>query len=895
MAFRYANRLAVTGIAAAMSLAVSMPLGAQEDEEVQEFDTFEVTGSRLKRTDFEGPLPVVQYSRDDIEAAGDITVSQFLRELPFNTFGSFEPESISGSGGQVSTDIDLRGLGSNRTLVILDGRRLPSSGQFSGAAQNLQILPLSAVERIEILKEGASAVYGSDAIGGVINIITRKDYQGVQFAAQVDRPTSDGGDGASYSFLGGLTGGNGSLLFSAEHAQRGAIKAKDRDFLFSQPPSPIGFPPSFARNPTDGDDPPNPNFVPAPNCPTGGFDSSAAFPNSNAQAVPGFPGEFCAFRFASVSGETPDFARDSFTVLGNYSLSDDINLFTRMLTSRLKSENNLAPAPAFIPGAVQPDDPNNPTRGERAGTTDGYLLDVAFRFVPLGNREPTDEEEVFSFLGGLEGTFLNGLADWDAAIFHNRSRTSAQLANLFLLSELFAAVEEGAFNFFNPSPDVLNRVRHTATTDFESVSKGLELQVSFLDLLGSGFPLAVGGEFREDSLSIQSDPQSVAGNVAGSSGGSGVSADRDVSAIYAETAFFLLDDMIEIGLAGRFDDYSDAGSEFSPKISFGLRPIDSVLARASYSEGFRAPDLNELFTSPAQSFTGAIDSLRCEQAGGTGPLCQAGQFEARIGGNPELTPEQSENISVGVVWSPLDGLSFALDYYDILVEELIATLGSQEILDNEADCAFNRPSCDPSLVSAVTRNPNNDNITLIQLTPFNFSELETSGIDFDVNYSLPTAGLGTFNFNLVLTHVLNYDIQTTLAGDVEDRVDTVQAAQGSGTVYAEYRGQLNVGWSLGDMSSALQIQHTPSTPDCTAAQRDSGGAVAALCNEQYDSYTLVDLQFGMKFPGFGTTVTLGVQDLFDEDVPISQQTASYIKEATNIFGRTPYLRIQQDF
>ena len=249
MAFRYANRLAVTGLAAAMSLAVSMPLGAQEDEEVQEFDTFEVTGSRLKRTDFEGPLPVVQYSRDDIEAAGDITVSQFLRELPFNTFGSFEPESISGSGGQVSTDIDLRGLGSNRTLVILDGRRLPSSGQFSGAAQNLQILPLSAVERIEILKEGASAVYGSDAIGGVINIITRKDYQGVQFAAQVDRPTSDGGDGASYSFLGGLTGGNGSLLFLPSMRRGERSRQKIGTFCSVSRRVPLGFHPASRVTP----------------------------------------------------------------------------------------------------------------------------------------------------------------------------------------------------------------------------------------------------------------------------------------------------------------------------------------------------------------------------------------------------------------------------------------------------------------------------------------------------------------------------------------------------------------------------------------------------------------------------------------------------------------------
>ncbi|HUO82441.1 MAG TPA: TonB-dependent receptor plug domain-containing protein, partial [Gammaproteobacteria bacterium] len=215
-------RYALSAGVAASFIGAPQMAAAQDDEDVADQGLITVTGSRIQRVDIEGPSPVAVISREDIEATGDISVAEVLRGSTFNQFGSFKTRS--GSSAQSSSTVSLRGLGSTRTLVLLDGRRISGAPNFgAGSAQNLNTIPIAAVERIEVLRDGASAIYGSDAIGGVINVILRKDYEGLQLNGHVGRPTNSGGDEDSYGLVGGISSGKGNITFSLDHEERDII------------------------------------------------------------------------------------------------------------------------------------------------------------------------------------------------------------------------------------------------------------------------------------------------------------------------------------------------------------------------------------------------------------------------------------------------------------------------------------------------------------------------------------------------------------------------------------------------------------------------------------------------------------------------------------------------
>lgn len=219
-----AVRFGLTAGAVGVLGLLAMPARAQE--EAAQLDRIEVTGSRIKRATAEGALPVAVITREDIDVSGDVSVADFLRNTTFNSFGSFRPQS--GSSAQAVATINLRGIGAARTLVLIDGRRAPVSPSL-GQGQDLNTIPLAAVERIEILSDGASAIYGSDAIGGVVNIITRKDFSGAEMTLGVSKPKRDGGETEEGSVIFGAAGDRGNMLAGISYSNRGIIFARERD------------------------------------------------------------------------------------------------------------------------------------------------------------------------------------------------------------------------------------------------------------------------------------------------------------------------------------------------------------------------------------------------------------------------------------------------------------------------------------------------------------------------------------------------------------------------------------------------------------------------------------------------------------------------------------------
>lgn len=847
------------------------------DEGRVELDSVEVTGSRIKRVDVEGPLPVTQISRQDIDASGDISIGDLLRDQSFNSFGSFTPASGFGGGAAGGQLLSLRGLGAERTLILIDGRRLPAAPAFSGAAQNLNVIPIAAIERIEVLREGASAVYGSDAIGGVVNIITRKDFEGIQISGQVERPSQEGGDGASSSIVGGVSNSQGNLFFALDHSQRDIIFSRDRAFTSGRT-SPLGGPGSFRRIFADGT---RGEWEPMDGC--------GDTPESSVGAVPELgAGTGCRYDFTKVAAETAATTRDTLTVNGNYFLSDTVSGFARLMATRASSFGRFAPAPAIFFDFIQPGNPNNPTRNEPGCGTEGCALDLAYRFTSLGNRDTFVDDDVRQSLFGLTGTFdALGGGDWEVAVIDNRYKQSDVGLNYGLISNFLlasqVAEENGGFNPFNPSPEAAEFVRHTISTDNLYVSRGADLKASLFEIPGLPIrvPVVVGAEYREDDYRSQADAQSDAGNVFGSAGGS-ARGNRTYNAVFAETAINVLENL-ELGFALRRDEYSDFGGQVSPKLSLGYRPLNTLLLRGSFSQGFRAPDLDVLNRPGSQGFPFTIDTLRCQNAGGEGELCAQVQRETNFTGNPDLGPEESDNFNVGFVYNILDDLTLTLDYYRIELQDGIGNLAAQDVLDNEFRCAQEGRTCDPSREGRVIRGQDGT-ITLIVAPAANLAVQETDGLDMEVAYGFNAGALGSFRLNTGISYVFTFKEQTSPDGGLIEQIDTVGVP--------EYRGAASLTWIQGAVSSTLGVSHIAATKDCTPAQRD---AASVACSRNFASFTKWDVQANYSLPWQGV-IGVGVRNLFDRDPSFSRALGQrYDISLHDLYGRVPYLRYTQTF
>lgn len=863
-AVRYAL---VAGLVAGVGVS---PAVAQDD--AVQLDKVEVTGSRIKRVDVEGPLPLTVFTREDIEASGSLNIADFIRETNFNSFGSFDASSGFAGGAQGTSVVDLRGLGSGRTLVLIDGRRIAGAPSFfGGGAQNLNGLPLAAIERIEVLRDGASAVYGADAIGGVINVITRKDFDGLQVSTTYTAPSQPGGDERYGSITGGISSGRGNVIFTIDHYERDIVFRADRPYIFNQTPSTLGFPGSFLRR-----DPVTGATVglwsPDPRCPTA-FDSDPNFPDSARQEFPGL-GTFCMFRFTSQAGQTAAIDRDTATLFFNYNLTDDIQAFGRTSYSRNGSFGRFASAPAIFPRFIGPTNPNNPTLGE-LGPGQGYLLDLRFRFVPLGARDSVTVDNVVENLYGIRGTMdFAGGADWELTAFHNRYRQLDIGEGYGLISTFFDVVADGSFNPFGAlNPAVTGQVAHTTITNNQTRDFGVDgrLNFSLFEMAAGPAGFATGFEYRDTQFSAFGDAQSNAGNVFGSAGGS-ANGERALYSVFVEALFPILDNL-ELGAAARYDSYNDFGSDVSPKISVLWRPLDTLVVRASVGEGFRAPDLENVGRLRSQSFPAFVDQFGCSLAPTNTFLCTSQQREIEIGGNPNLGAENSRQYSLGFVWNVLDNLSVGIDHYRIELENGIGSVPLSQIMANELRCRTGQEPCIPGLLGNVVRDTNQQ-LIIVRVVPTNFSGIVTKGYDGDISYRMDT-DYGRFAFSGSMSFVDEYTLRTLTSADL------------AGTAFApKRRASMGVNWSYGDYGATLNGSYV-------GASCSFGGGSTGACEDRIGSFTTFDLQGSWETPWKGQ-IALGVRNLADRDPPLDAfGEGDY--GLTPLWGRVPYIRYTQNF
>lgn len=323
---------AAVAFALASAAVVATPVLAEEGQNVEKLQKIKVTGSRISRVDVEGSTPVVSVTKAKIEQSGQQTVADYLKQASYNSFGGVSP--ASGSSFQSQSSVGLRGLGSERTLVLLNGKRVAGSPTMGGTAINLNTIPMAAVERVEVNLDGGSAIYGSDAIGGVINVVLKEGYDGLTFQGRLGSPTEEGGDESSGSVVAGVNGEKGSLMAVYEHDKKDVIYSRDRDYLAKQGND---APSAYGRN-VEGI-----TGLDANGDPIWKYGPLAGATNADGSCKEPFIGfeDGCNFNYGQVAATTASRSRDTLYVNGRYHINDNVDFVPQIIGSRVESFGRL--------------------------------------------------------------------------------------------------------------------------------------------------------------------------------------------------------------------------------------------------------------------------------------------------------------------------------------------------------------------------------------------------------------------------------------------------------------------------------------------------------------------------------------------------------------------------
>jgi iron complex outermembrane receptor protein len=853
----------------------------------------EVTGSNIKRVEAEGALPVQVITRADIEREGIQTATQLVERLSSNSsVGSLNLQGSEGATLVGYSSASLRGLGSQRTLVLLNGRRLANTA-FSGTSVDVNSIPLSAIERVEVLTDGASAIYGTDAIAGVINFILRNDFSGVEASAYYGDSDQGGGKVQRYN----LTAGWGDLakdkinvFGTIDYNKVDPIAASQRGFSKS------AYIPGAAGGAYDrasGNSIPGNVSIPG----------VGTFSPANPACLP--PYSFptlrsptqCRFDYASVIDIVPP--SESLNAWGGlrWNFANDHQFFVEGSWSRTESTSKVSPSPIAAstilggePVLTIPSSPFYPHALAQQYGVDGQPLAVAWRGLELGPRTDVNTIEQYRFVAGLQGV----VAGWDytASVNWSQSKgTTDWTAGWVSGSTLLPILNSGQINLFGfNSPEAVNQMRralivgkvidNTGTMTDVNVTATKEIWA----LPAGPLALALGAQYRREQFEQNAATALSSGDVPGLGGSisSLPEVSRNMWAAYGELNIPIVK-TLEANVALRYDDYQNVGSTWNPKVSLRWQPSQQWLVRGAYGTGFRAPGLPELYLPNYYSATGGTynDPLRCSTTGSSRD-CNA-QFTTQLGGNPDLKPEKSTNWTAGVIFEPVQQFSFGAEYYWIKMKDVIGTPPEQPIFDDmvaaEAAGTLVRyapgsPGCPASEQVGGIPCPVNYAIQ----NQVNITQITTSGIDFTINARTKATDFGVLNFGFQGTYVIQWDQEQPgvgtqkLVGTYAGGIATTVNGPGSTGAFPRWKHNANLGWTYGPYSANLTqtfVNGYTEEPDDAPTRRVGSYNIWGLNG----SYT--------GFKNF--TLTFGIKNLFDTDPPYTRQ-----KQAFQI-GYDPYL------
>jgi len=906
---RYVHRLRPVVFAAAALCALAARAQDAVDPTVQRV---EVTGSSIKRLAGETALPVQTISREEIARSGVTTAAELMKTISANTAPLSDGASITdGTSGQRGFNgANLRGIGVSSTLVLLNGRRLANfASPGDSAGVDLNNIPAGALQRVEVLKDGASAIYGADAIGGVINFITRRDYQGIDLGLYA-AGTQEGGAGKRTATLSGGVGDvvhdRFNLFGVLDFQQLDALSSHQRKFIQDRPLATLL--PALMSSSTypanvDVSGAQRDALISAGLLPTGTtsrrFNPSS--PNCNGPATvyaPDGPGGpvGCSYDYMEDTQIYPASHRIGFLGRATLQASDDHQVYAEYLQSNTRSDYVLSPNPIRIrniPVSVLPQPYRNALTGSGLPTT---VSGIRYRMTEAGNRSDEVTSDAQRLVLGATGRLFGW--DYDAALSRAENRATDKYVHGYVLYDRFVAgVNDGTINPFGDSSqagrDLISSIEiNDSARRSRGVTEAVDAKITraLATLPGGDLEIALGGEFRREFESFTPSALLISNNIAGdrdSGALAGSSTDlaatsdsRKVGALYAELNA-PISKQLELQLAARYDRYSAIGSTTNPKIGVRWTPSKQVLVRASANTGFRAPSLDDLHRPTTYGTTASLlTDPECVAQTGSIDSC-TDQWPVERRSNPALKPERSRQFSLGTVVEPSRDLTFNVDYWNIQVRDVVSTLGEQIIISSPAkyDGTY------------ITRDEDG-NITNILLRKENQGRLRTSGIDLGAEIRGPSTVIGRFSASVNGTLVLQFQRQFGPLEPYRSNLGVFLNDQ----VIQRWRHRLNLDWDYQDVGLTLSNSYLSGYTDQNSAYDPVTDT--PLESRRVRAYSLWDLS-GRWSPTKNATLRAGVQNLFNTAPPYSNQSyyflATYDPTYADPRGRTGYVALDYKF
>ena len=853
----------------------------------------EVTGSSIKRAEAETISVIQTLTRKDIEQTGKSSIADVVRSISADNNGSISGSFTSGFAGSAS-GVSLRGLSVSSTLVLINGRRTAPYG-FGDDGQrsfvDLNSIPLDAVDRIDILKDGASAIYGSDAIAGVVNIILRQNYVGKTISANVGQ--SGHGDGTVTSISGAIGFGDMDTdkfnVFATIDAKKsGEIKQTNRDKWIGQADArPWGGRDQRAGATTSGNGggssflgtlrPISPKLGNVTNLP-GSCDPINLDPTGGTSGDNGGGG--CLWdpvQFATIQPKTENvnlFMRGTLALGANAQGYTEVGIF--------KSKADTYTTPSGLTGAgfdLVNARVNNTNSGAdqllMPANHPNNILGVAARprWVDASRPRVSNlETTVTRVLAGVKGTYANW--DYDTGLMYAESKTDRTQTGYYRTSALRTALNNGTFRIGKGvinSPEVLALVSPTLNNSGTTKSTSLDFKATreLFQLPGGMTGIALGAEYRKEETNSQSTPYTDINDIVGL-GYSASQGSRNVKALYAELAAPVMKEL-ELQFALRSDDYSDYGRSTTPKVGFKFTPASAVAFRGTYAEGFRAPSAAENGNSAVAAFTNiASDPVRCAVT--KLPIdCSSQQVGAITIGNKNIKPETSKSYSLGMVLEPIKNISLSIDWWKIVRDG--------EINGSDPGAVVANPAGYPDAV--IVRGEPTSNfpglagpILMVKAPYLNAGQTKTSGIDLDLRGKYNAGEYGRFNSGVTVTYMKEFT-RTNADGTVLEFAGThgdTNLSGNGGTPKTKVR--LTLGWDQGPVNITANMNYVSSISnknDVAGECLDSDAQHVPYKNCRIASFTTTDL-----FAKWNVTkqweLTASISNLFDKMAPLDVQT-----------------------
>ncbi|MEJ6473546.1 TonB-dependent receptor plug domain-containing protein [Pseudoalteromonas piscicida] len=877
----------------AASTAVLSATAAAEEQSAESVERIQVTGSRIKRADLEGASPVVSISNEQMTNLGFHNVQDVLENITSVT-GALTTQSIHGFTPAASS-VNLRNAGSNRTLTLVNGKRLvqyPKALGGTSTFQNTGNLPIEAIARIDILTAGASAIYGADAVGGVINVILKENFEGSALKVKSTRYSESGGATNQFAYSVGASSDKLNVSLFLEYEDSKDIKATQREefgvHTDKVPHTERSNYSSYGAR-IDGPGTSSDYTLPKDRCNNEGF----FYDDANAR---------CGFDRSTMRDLKPATTKGIALTTFNYQLADEHKLYGRFQYSRSTSQRDIE--------AMGINDVTVDIAGDKATLNldehskefnrdsfwGGQFADARYvdgeytvirrlhEFGPRGS-ETTGTEHGFNL--GLDGQ-INDTTYYQVEWAYANAQvdvvdeTYATIDGMFK----FLSAGENGRNLLDPfSEEDVNSVKYVPTERNKSSQNNFSANISgtAMELAAGALDYSAGVEYTKQTFATASDTESEKGAILTTGGSSGAGS-RDFYSVYTEVRADITETIV-LNAAVRYDDYSDFGGNVTPQVSIEYRPTEELLLRAAYADVFRAPDMQRVYGDPSNGFSTVIDYKKCKELGGKPGDELAGTTECHehhistiTGGNKDLEAETGYSVNLGLVYGT-ENFDLTLDAWKWELDDMVSTVSATRIAREYETYGDN-----------ITRDANGS-ITLINATAQNLSFSTVSGIDFDTGYRFDLADLGNLRLGLKGTYLTKSESQLDPTSEVRDELNDYG-------LLPELKLNASIVWNFDDLKISVFGRYTDRVngtnyydlKDATD-NTTNGGKVKVASQTTWNASA-------KYYFNDETSVIVGASNIFNKGPSYDPTDASwphYPRSIYNANGRSVYAQIDYKF